>query len=265
MAAYTESYGAGGADAWLLKLDAAGDTVWTRTYGGGDEDYLGDVALLSNGDYLFVGSSYSFGTLADVLVIRTDEGGDPVWTETHGGSGYQWGEAVCVTTDGDYVIAGTSSGGGFSDVYIVRVDSSGDMVWEQTYGGPYEDCAADICQTQDGGFMIVGTTNSNGAPWSDMYVIKTDANGDSVWTATFGSSGWDGWASICRTFDDYYVVAGYYQDATADVFLVNLDTDGNAICSNVVYGPDHEEARSICETSNAGFIVAGSSDAGANQ
>ncbi len=262
--ANTLSYGAGGSDTWLLRLDEAGDTVWTRTYGGGDEDYLDDVRLLPDG-FLLVGSTYNYGAmLADVLVIRTDENGDSVWTRTYGGKDYQFGTAICVTADEDYVIAGSwfSYITGHTDVYIAKITESGDLLWEQTYGGAYEDYAADICETHDGGLMIVGTTNADGPPWSDIYVIKTDATGDSVWTATFGSTGWDGGASICRTFDDYYVVAGHYQGVSTDVFMAKLDIDGNVICTYVGDEPDNEEAISIFETNNAGFILAGRKNTG---
>ena len=155
------------------------------------------------------------------------------WIRIFGGTYQDVGYSVQKTSDGGYTVAGytRSFGAGGYDVYIVKTDSSGDTIWTRTYGGVGEDYGYSIQQTMDGGYIITGYTNSFGVGWDDVYLIKTDSTGDTLWTRTFGGVYWDVAISIQQTTDGGYIVAGYAESFGAidgDVCLIKTDSNGNA-------------------------------------
>jgi hypothetical protein len=181
VAGSTASFGAGNGDVYLIKTDASGDTLWTRTYGGTSDDYGWSVQLTSDGGYIIAGYSSSFGAGDyDVYLIRTSPSGDSLWTRTYGGTSLDKGYSVQQTSDGGYIVVGytKSYGAGDVDAYLVKTDSSGDALWTRTYGGTNSDNGHSVQQTSDGGYIIAGQTRSFGAGSLDVYLIKTDANGN---------------------------------------------------------------------------------------
>jgi hypothetical protein len=176
----TWSFGAGAEDVYLIKTDAVGDAVWTRTYGGPAGDWGWSVEETSDGGYIIAGLTWSFGAgLEDVYLMKTDSVGDTVWTRTFGGPAGDRGNSVGQASDGGYVIAGAteSFGAGSWDVYLIKTDGLGDTVWTRTYGGAAEDWGWSVEETSDGGYVIAGSTCSFGAGAEDVYLIKTDADG----------------------------------------------------------------------------------------
>ena len=237
VAGRTESFGAGLTDVYLVKTDAVGDTIWTRIYGGsGSDDNEGSsVAQTSDGGYIISGMTYSFGVGGDVYLVKTDAMGDTIWTRTYGGSDYDGGFSVAQTSDGGYIIAGytRSFGAGEEDVYLVKTDSLGDTIWTRTYGGSDDDHGYSVAQTSDGGYIVAGYTESFGAGSWDVYLVKTDGLGDTIWTRTYGGSDWDEGYSVAQTSDGGYIVAGVYdydwEAETGDVYLVKTDAVGDTI------------------------------------
>jgi len=261
----SSSFGAGSGDIYLVKTDAVGDTIWTRTYGGSDYDYGYSVAQTSDGGYIVAGRTWSFGAGAtDVYLVKTDAVGDTIWTRTYGGSGNDWGWPVAQTSDGGYIIAGwtESFGAGLYDVYLVKTDSDGDTLWTRTYGGSSGDYGNSVAQTLDGGYIVAGKTWSFGAGGYDVYLIKTDAVGDTIWTRTYGGSSGDEAYSVAQTSDGGYIVAGvydydYWEAGTGDVYLIKTDAVGDTIWTRT-YGGSHDDyGRSVAQTSDGGYIVAG--------
>ncbi|MDI6841084.1 MAG: T9SS type A sorting domain-containing protein [bacterium] len=128
VAGWTLSYGAGQEDMYLIKTNAAGDTVWTRTYGGTNCDYSYSLTQTLDGCYIIAGYTWSYGAgKGDVWLIKTDTAGDTTWTKTYGGPSWDCGYSVARTTDGGYIIAGKtcSYGAGEADVYLIKVDAYG--------------------------------------------------------------------------------------------------------------------------------------------
>ncbi len=167
------------------------DTLWTKAFGGTNEDYGRSVQETSDGGYIIAGYTKSFGAGSyDVYLIKTDANGDTTWTKTYGGSNIDQGYSVEQTSDGGYIIAGNSKsfGAGLDDVYLIKTDANGDTTWTKTYGGSNIDQGYSVEQTSDGGYIIAGYTKSFGAGSYDVYLIKTDANGDTTWTKTYGGS-----------------------------------------------------------------------------
>jgi len=235
IAGLTYSFGAGGSDVYLLKTDSAGDTLWTRTYGGSDYDYGQSVKQTSDGGYIIAGVTGSFGAGGyDVWLLKTDSAGDTLWTDTFGGSNDDYGYSVQQTSDGGYVIAGRteSFGAGGYDVYLLKTDSSGDSLWTRTYGGSENDNGYSVQETSDGGYVIAGVTGSFGAGNSDVWLLKTDSAGDTLWTRTYGGSDSDDGYSVQRTSDGGYIIAGEtysFGAGEADVYLLCVTGDGSVV------------------------------------
>ena len=213
----TSSYGAGSADVWLIKTDASGDTIWTKIFGGSDSNYGYSVQQTSDGGYIITGVTYSYDAgRGDVWLIKTDAIGDTIWTKTFGGSDSDYGNSVQQTSDGGYIITGYTyyygAGSGdvwlSTDVWLIKTDASGDTIWTKTFGGSGTDKGNSVQQTSDGGYIITGSTYSYSARDKDIWLIKTDAIGDTIWTKTFGGSERDFGNSVQQTSDGGYIITG---------------------------------------------------------
>jgi hypothetical protein len=232
IAGTTYSYGAGQGDVWFIKVDADGSLAWCKTFGGVSYDEGESVQQTQDGGYIIAGTTWSYGAgWHDVWLIRTDAAGDTVWTRTFGGAQEDWGGSVQQTRDGGYVIVGgtMSHGAGSADVWLVKTDANGDTSWTRTFGGEGDDAGNSVQQTQDGGYIVTGYTRSYGAGGYDVWLIKTDANGDTAWTRTFGGSSDDEGYSVQPTSDGGYIIAGCTGSFGAggyDVWLIKTDAEG---------------------------------------
>jgi uncharacterized delta-60 repeat protein len=238
LAGGTYSFGAGGADIFLIKTDANGNIIWAKTYGGTDEDRAYSVQQTSDGGYILAGST-GFGPYYDIFLIKTDANGNIQWAKTYGGT--DWDEAYSVqqTSDGGYIVVGRtlSFGAGYYDIFLIKMDANGNIIWTKTYGGTDEDRAYSVQQTSDGGYIVVGRTLSFGAGGLDIFLIKTDANGNIIWAKTYGGTAWDGVSSVQQTSDGGYIVAGFTGSFGAgyyDVFLIKTDANGNIGSCSIV-------------------------------
>lgn len=186
------------------------------------------------------------------------------WIKIYGGSEWDFGHSVCQLPDGGYIIAGrtTSYGAGGEDLYLIRTDPAGDTSWTKTYGGSGSDGATSIALTSDGGFMITGRTQSFGAGYLDVWLLKTDSNGDTLWTKTFGGT-YEDWGNCVRQcVDGGFIIAGYkiYATGIGDAWLIKTDSAGNLVWNKFFGGPNHDEAASVKQTSDGGYIMVGTYD-----
>jgi hypothetical protein len=221
---YTESFGAGWADVWLIKTDADGNKLWDRTFGGSGLDSGSSVQQTSDGGFILVGYTTSFGAGGfDVWLIKTDADGNKLWEKTFGGSRRDWGSSVQQTSDGGFIIVGYTTSFGAGDVWLIKTDANGNKQWDRTFGGSDWDEGWSVQQTSDGGFIIVGWTWSFGAGGPDVWLIKTDANGNKQWDRTFGGSDWDWGFSVQQTSDGGFIIVGSTESFGAgegDVLLI---------------------------------------------
>jgi hypothetical protein len=236
---YTNSFGAGDYDIFLIKTDASGNVQWTKTYGGTSGDYAYSVQQTSDGGYIVAGRTYSFGAGSyDIFLIKTDASGNVQWAKTYGGIYWDYAYSVQQTSDGGYIVAGTtwSFGAGYYDIFLIKTDASGNVQWTKTYGGGDYDDASSVQQTSDGGYIVAGYTQSFGAGDYDIFLIKTDANGNISWAKTYGGTDYDWAYSVQQTSDGGYIVAGYTASfgAFGDIFLIKTDANGNIGSCSIV-------------------------------
>jgi type IX secretion system substrate protein len=235
----TGGYDAGGiSDIYLIKTDSNGDSLWTKTYSGWSASATGlSVQLAANGGFVIAGGMSSPSGYDVVCLMKTDSIGNLLWTKTYGGSIIDYGMDVKNTTDGGYIITGkTYFGAGNGDVYLIKTDSTGDTLWTKTYGGPYYDCGNSVAQTKDGGYIVTGYTNTLVGGDYDIYIVKTNSNGDTLWTRTLiGAGSNNGGNCVRQTFDGGYIIAGdtryYVPINSSDAYLIKLDSLGNSGCN----------------------------------
>jgi hypothetical protein len=181
--------------------------------------------------------------------------------KTFGGASFDEGYSVQQTTDGGYIIGGNtySFGNGESDVYLVRTDSLGNLLWSKTFGGDSLDGAYSVQQTLDGGFIIAGRTASFGAGFEDVYLIKTNSLGDSLWTKTIGDSFPDLGYSLQETSDGGYIITGTTVSINnfADVYLIKTDSFGDTLWTKTYGDTLEEQGYSVQQTTDGGYIITG--------
>jgi hypothetical protein len=265
IAGYTRSYGAGGSDVYVIKTDSQGNAQWQKTYGGLNDDVGSSVKQTADGGYVIAGYTSSFGHGDnDVYVIRTDPFGDTIWTRTFGGTASDRGYSLALSSDGGFVVAGhTASFGIGCDVYVVKVNLLGILVWEKFYGGPEEDGAYSIAGMPDGGFIIAGDTRSFGTGAQDVYAIRLDDNGDSLWSRTYGGIDHYTASGVAATSDSGAIMIGItdsYGAMYGDYYLVRINKDGDTLWTRHYGGESTEWGYSVCQKSDGSYIAAGWSD-----
>ena len=181
VAGWTGSFGAGILDFWVIKLDAEGNKIWDKTFGGSNLDYASSIITTSDGGYMIAGMTESYGSgKSDFWIIKLDAKGNKQWDKIYGGKDKDEATSIISTTDEGYIVAGTtkSYGAGGSDFWVIKLDSKGNKQWEKTYGGKADDNARTITTTIDGGYIVAGWTESYGAGKGDFWILKLDKDGN---------------------------------------------------------------------------------------
>jgi uncharacterized delta-60 repeat protein len=251
-----------GAQFYLVKTNATGDTLWTRAYGGAGSDEGYSVQQTSDGGYILAGVYDIFGSNHQVYLVKTNASGDTLWTRDYGGSGrtaFDYGRSVQQTSEGGYIVAGyTYSFGNSAQFYLIKTNATGDTLWTRTYGGLDIERGYSVQQTSDGGYIVAGETFSFGNFWQ-VYLIKTNATGDTLWTRNYGGASDDWGRSVQQTTDGGYIVAGYTNSYGNwyQVYLIKTNASGDTLWTRTYGGTEAEEGFSVRQTTEGGYIVAG--------
>ncbi|MFL5765673.1 MAG: T9SS type A sorting domain-containing protein [Bacteroidia bacterium] len=229
------TYSAAGYDFHVIKTDVNGDTLWTKTVGGPGDEISGTGQQTSDGGYIIVGTTSSYGSGGyDICVIKTDITGAILWTKTYGGTGDDNGYRITQTNDGGYLVTGAenSFSAGSYDGYLLKIDVNGAIQWTRSFGGPGWDDGVSVKQTPDGGYIVYGQSYSFGIN-SDLYLLRTDAAGDTLWTKAFGGSGYEFGGEVELTNDGGYIFNGGEQSfgAAREFYLVKTDANGDSGCN----------------------------------
>jgi uncharacterized repeat protein (TIGR02543 family) len=271
IAGETYSFGAGDADAWILKLSEVGEIEWQKTYGGSGYDSARFIQQTSDGGYIATAYTWSFGVgYSDFWVFKLSSTGAIEWQKTYGGSGNDGANCIRQTKDGGYIIAGGtySFGAGSDDAWILKLSSTGDIQWQKTYGGSGIDSARVIQQTTDSGYIVTGCTESFGAGYADVWVLKLSSTGDIQWQKTYGGYMNDSNLSyqgfIQQTSDGGYIATAYtwsFGVGYSDFWVFKLSSTG-AIEWQKTYGgaSNYDTPYFIQQTAGGGYIVTGFTD-----
>jgi len=248
--------------AWVIKLDTSGKTVWQKCYGGSGDENANSIVQTADSGYIFAGRTNSddgdvsgthkkdatglyFGY--DIWVVKITATGAISWQKTLGGGGDETGQSIQQTTDGGYVVAGYTNSddgdvtkhygdGSTNDGWVVRLSGTGGLIWQKAYGGTAYDELNAVKQTPDGGYVFTGWTisndddvsgdhlNTSGNATDDLWVVKTDTSGGINWQRCYGGSGHDGGNDIQLTADSGFVVTGYTSSSDGDITGYHYDT-----------------------------------------
>lgn len=265
---YTNSFGAGNNDVYLIKTDSKGNRLWRKTFGGTKWDYGYCVRQTKDGGYIIAGTTDSYGTgKTNVYLIKTDPKGNSLWEKTFAGTEWATGASVQQTKDGGYIVVGnTGYGTSETNVYLIKTDANGNGLWENTFAGDGWAYGVSVQQTKDGGYIIAGLSHGGGASdgyLCDVYLIKTGAKGKSLWEKTFGGTKADAANSVQQTTDGGYVIVGYtnsFGAGASDVYLIKTDVNGSRLWQKAIGGRDSDWANSVQQTTDGGYIIVGASN-----
>jgi len=267
----TNSKGYGGYDGYIVRTNKVGDTIWTRTFGGADWDFLYDVKALSDTTFIAVGKTSSFGSGDyDCYLIKFDVNGDTLKTKAIGGSQYEDSKSITKTFEGNYLIGGSTSsfGNGMKDFYINLVNANLNIIWSKTFGGISDDVCNKVLEDIDtAGFFVFGSTASYGVALNDFWLIRLNNNGDTIWTKTRGNYDDEEGFGMCETNWQHILTcgltagAGYhkallYQSTYTNVDVFQTQFSGFSTDDAITYASD---AYDIIHTSDSGYIFVGKS------
>jgi uncharacterized delta-60 repeat protein len=241
-------------------------TTWAKTYGALDPDIAYSIQQTSDGGFIVAGTTSSLGAgSGDFWILKLNSNGTVAWQKTYGGTDSDDPYSIQQTSDGGFIVAGTtgSFGAGSGDFWILKLNGDGTVAWQKTYGGTGYDDPYSIQQTSDGGYIVAGETTSFGTMNFDLWVLKLNAGGSVAWQKTYGGTS-DGYPnSIQQTSDGGYIVAGRTASFGAgglDIWVLKLNADGSIAWQKTYGGSDNDAAYSIQQTSDGGYIVAGGFD-----
>jgi len=245
-------------DVYLVRTDSDGYLLWNKTYGGSQWDAGLSVQLTADGGYILVGLTNSFSEDSEIYLVKTDAAGNLQWNKTFQGSIYG-SRTVQQTSDGGYVITGGIGSLNGGDMLLLKTDSTGNHLWNRTYGGPEFEMGRSVQETSDGGYIVTGDTWSYGEGEEDVYLVKTDSEGNLLWNRTFGGSDSDWGRSVEQSSDGGYIVAGWTHTPTRnqDVLVLKVDAEGDLLWSSRFGGSRDEWAISVQQTDDGGYIVTG--------
>ena len=249
-------------DVAIIKTDSLGNLLWAKTYGGASTDGAISAVVTADSNYMVVGLKDA-SIDNSIWLLKINDNGDTLWTKTITlGQGNNSPAEIEKTYDGGYILTGhcTPRSVGALDVYLIKLDSNGDTLWAKTYGGLDSDIGSSVKQTIDSGYVIVGATNNFGPSPSYIYIIKTNSQGDTIWTKTMGHNSLDIANSIQQTQDSGYIISGYsWSDLTNnyDVYLIKLNAFGDSIWSKDIGDQLENTSENIQITSDGGYVLAG--------
>jgi len=259
---------------WLLLLayqlasaTAIINVEWDKKFGGNNSSAQAySILQTKDGGFAVAGSLSKGAASSDIWIIRLDTNGNLLWEKTFGGSHADNAYSMVQTTDGDFVVAGTTENDlGYDNYWIFKLNANGTLIWDKVFTHNYSEKPYSIIQTTDGGFAVAGyTLSKSGGMTTDYWILKLDATGKVEWDKALGGYGGyddiDVAKSIVQTPDGGFVVAGYTDSKGAggnDFWVVKLTHAGVLEWDRTLGGNYNDEAHAIITTVDGGFAVAG--------
>jgi len=259
----TSSFGVATTDIYIIKTDRNAVRQWSNIYGSPSIEWGYSVRETFDHGYIITGYTNQNGASGyDMYLLKITNLGAVEWTKNIGGTDWDFGYGIELTADSGFIICGKSysfSNGG-SDVYIVKTNSTGDVLWQKNYGGLQDESANAIIRDRNNDYAIIGETRSFGAGDDDIWILKINGNGDTLWTRTFGGVKFDAGYGIDTAIDGNYVAIGttfnFNVDTASNMYFMKVDTLGNEVWGSPQGGQRTEEGR-VVKTLPDGEIVSG--------
>lgn len=242
----------------IVSLTVFSQVTFQKTYLGTLTSSARSVKQTNEGDYVIAG-----GIGSDIFLMKTDYAGNILWLKSYGGNNSEYCAEIAQTSDGGFIMIGNSNSFSSSDqnVYAIKTDSSGNILWSKTYGGINTDLGQTILQTNDGGYIIGAETYSFGVGHSDIYLLRINAGGDTVWAKTLGTAGSDESCSDVQvTSDGGYIFTGgvqYFTPFNYDIYLMKTDSLGNFQWCKTYDVGENDLGYQVRQLSDGGFIIIG--------
>ncbi|RLF50562.1 MAG: hypothetical protein DRN19_04315 [Thermoplasmata archaeon] len=243
--------------------------TWVRTVGYGENVFY-CVEQTKDGGYIAIGRTFSHRRGAYLVwLVKTDKNGKMLWDKKFGGGNpiggsYKWnfGYSVQQTADGGYIIAGLTEyyGHGKFDLWLIKTDGNGNEEWNKTFGGKYTwEEGYCVQQTTDGGYIVVGCKYHRHDD-ADLWLVKTDSNGNEEWNKTFGGEGDDIGYCIQQTRYGGFIIVGStesYGHGNRDIWLIRIDDNGREKWNRTFGGWRDEGGHWVQQTKDGGFVILG--------
>lgn len=288
----TSSFGNGSSDVYLIRTNDIGDTLWTKTFGGTQDEAGNSIIENTDGSFIIVGSTLSFTTgFSAAYIIKVDPNGNLIWAKSYEKLDNSSASDVKKNENNGYVVAGYSGSlQSFQSLfYLIKINENGDTIWTKTYSwlnGNID--GASIMITPDFGYVLSGSIKyPNGE--SDLCLMKTDTNGNQIWFKTYGGIGYQAGGKSCRTNDEGFVLTGlndldgkdnefsYYSNGVftcksinklvtnGDLYIIKINSNGDSVWSRNYGENGNDFGNSINLTNDNGFIICGGIANGNNQ
>jgi hypothetical protein len=259
-AGYTYSFGAGGADVFVLRLAENGTLLWNRTYGGPFDEKAYSVIECDDGGFALAGLTTSYGAGgSDAWLLRINESGIPLWNYTYGGPNYDEAWSLLQRDDGSFALGGTYSHetDGW-DMWLILTNESGGYEVDYRFGGPFDDVCYSMIECTNGGFALVGYTNSYGSGQYDYYLVRAGEDGAFYWNRTYGSTWFDEAAAIIECISGGFAIIGETKtspDAISNTWLVRTDDQGYQLWNKTyTFGQEHARSYSLLESDDDDLV-----------
>lgn len=247
----------------LMTTGLSAQTIFQKTYSSDRYDYGRSVVQTYDGGFAIVGATSSWGGgTTDVYLIKTNEDGDFLWSQTYGGNNVDWGYDILELPDSSLFITGytNSEGEGGYDGYFIRTDSMGALMWDTTYGGTDWDFTYAAHLAPDTTIMVVGETYSSGAGNGDAWLIRLTRDGEVLWDSTYGGAAHDEFRDIDTVHSGGYVLTGGTNSFGAgdeDLYLVHVNENGTIAMDTFLGGTGEDFGRAVYQSADSMYVLCG--------
>lgn len=291
--------GNGGSDFWVVKINAAGEILWQKTFGGSRNDVATDIVRTRNGEYMVVGTTVSTdgeanfnGPNGGLILIRLREDGSLVSSRVIPG-GFNFNEPTFSYADnfskaslvalpsGDLMLGATREIGRSpfmgKQFYLARLTPTGDTLWERLFGTPADEFMNDLVLTNDGAVLMVGSSTAfardlpgGGNGFHDALVIKASQTGIELWKRAVGGNGVDIlYAGLELRENGNYVFVGetssnsgnlIASNGQKDAILVSMNQNGTILWNKSIGGENNETYYGLIDAYPSGYIALGTGE-----
>ena len=240
------------------------DTLWTRNFDSGGDDYASEI--LNTADGGFVLASSAIAASVDFRLTRTDVNGDTMWSRAYGTDQGDWCATMVPVAAGGWLMCGFTfpPASLYPDAYLVRVNDGGDTLWTRIVGGAQTSEAAHaILPLADGGFLIAGDMDVTQQGLADVYLIRINAGGDTLWTRTYEQPTIEGASGICALSDGNILIAGSYhatQNDPIDFYLMKITLSSDTLWTRSYGAAGNDLLYKVLPTADGGAVFTGLTD-----